>query len=147
MTGVRCVRTVAAATVIALALFSVGPSVAAQAAAKAPHLVVTPVKGLKNGSVVKVSGSGFTPKDTIYIVQCRWKSTGEAGCKVVIPPLSVTVSASGTIPVTKFKVTTGAIGNAKCGTKKSNLNNCEVSAGNATGGDSASVRIQFVMPK
>lgn len=148
MTGTRRIRTALSVVVLATTLISGGVlGATAVGASGAPKLTVTPVKGLKNGSTVKVSGTGFKAGDTIYIVECIWKAPGEAGCQVVIPPLSVTVSSTGTFPVTKFKVSTGTIGNGKCGTKKSNLNNCEVSAGNAAGADTASVRILFVMPK
>lgn len=147
MRVVRRLRGVMSVTVVAMALAAggaVGASVAG--AATTPHLTVTPIKGLKNGTTVKVSGKGFTPKDTLYIVQCIWNAKGSAGCSIA-SATPVTVSATGTFPATKFKVVTGTIGNGKCGTKKSNLNNCAVSAGNAAGGDSAVARIQFVLPK
>jgi len=112
-----------------------------------PHLVVTPTKGLKNGSSVKVGGSGFTPGDTLFLVECLAKAKGQAGCRVVGIPPSVTVNSKGQFKTTTIKVYTGKVGNGVCGTKKSNLNNCAVSAGNATGGDSAVALIQFVLPK
>lgn len=38
---------------------------------------------------------------------------------------------------------TGAIGNGKCETIKSNLKSCDISAGNISGGDSATTVITF----
>ncbi len=147
MTGSRRTRAALSPVLVAVALLAagyLGTSVAGATAS--PHLVVTPTKGLKSGSTVKVSGRGFSPKDTLYIVQCVWKAKGSAGCSIA-SATPVTVSATGTFPTTKFKVVTGTIGNGKCGTTKSNLNNCEVSVGNAAGGDSATVRIVFAKSK
>jgi hypothetical protein len=136
-----------AAAAVAVTLVAGGAlGVAVAGAASSPHLVVTPASGLKNGSTVKVSGTGFTPKDTVYVVQCVWNAKGQSGCNY-LEATPITVSAKGTLPATKFKVATGKVGNGTCGTKKANLKNCEVSVGNASGGDSAVVRIQFVLPK
>ncbi len=147
MTDIRRIRSSLSLAVAAMAMVAGGSVATSVAGASAkPHLVVTPAKGLKSGSTVKVSGSGFSPKDTLYIVQCVWKAKGSAGCSIS-SATPVTVSAAGTFPTTKFKVVTGTIGNGTCGTKKSNLNNCEVSVGNAAGGDSATVRIVFEKPK
>jgi hypothetical protein len=115
-------------------------------ATKPPHLVVTPVSGLTKGKIVRVSGKGFTANDQVYVVQCLASATGAGGCNIA-GAVPVTVTANGTLPLTKFKVITGAIGGGRCGTRKSNLNACEISVGNASGGDSATVRIQFKLPK
>jgi Neocarzinostatin family len=148
MSGIGSFRMKMSAVAVAAGLLSGGVAVTTLAGATTtPHLVVTPVTGLHNGSIVRVSGTGFKAGDTLYIVQCIWKAQGQPGCKVALPVLSVTVSSTGTFPVKRFKVTTGVIGNGKCGTKATNLKNCEVSAGNITGGDSAVTRIQFIMPR
>ncbi|MGA2123043.1 MAG: neocarzinostatin apoprotein domain-containing protein, partial [Acidimicrobiales bacterium] len=101
-----------------------------------------------NGEKVKVSGSGFKPGDTVFIVECIVKAKGESGC-TISNLVMVTITKSGDLPSSSFKVATGKIGsNAKqlCGTKASNLKNCAVSAGNETGGDSAVFPIAFKAP-
>jgi hypothetical protein len=107
-------------------------------------LVVTPSTGLTKGQTVKVSGTGFTPNDTVYLVECLANATGQNGCQTItsLPP-SVTINAKGVLPTTTFKVMTGTIGNGTCGTTAANAAACAVSAGNATGGDSAQAVIKF----
>jgi hypothetical protein len=95
---------------------------------------------------VYVSGTGFKPKDTVYITECQVTAKGEAGCDIFLAT-PVTISAAGVLPRTKFKVATGVIGNGKCGTVTANLKKCAVSAGNASGGDSAVFKISFAAPK
>lgn len=147
MFGVRSIRLTVTALAVSAALVAAGTLVTLGAGATTtPHLVVKPSTGLKNGSMVKVSGTGFTPNDTVYVVQCIWKTKGQSGCKIT-NATPVTITAAGVLSVTKFKVTTGKIGYGKCGTRATNLKNCEMSAGNISGGDSAVARIQFVMPK
>ena len=147
MTEVRGLRVALAGAALATMLVAGGSFATNVAGAwSSPKLTVVPVKGLKNHSTVKVSGSGFTPGDSLYVVQCIWKAPGAAGCSIA-SATPVTASSTGTFSGLKFKVVTGKIGNGKCGTKKSNLSNCEVSAGNASGGDSAVARITFVLPK
>lgn len=119
----------------------------ALASAAGPKVVVTPSTKLKNGEVVHVSGSGFKPGDTVFIVECLRTSKGESGCKVpaTIPP-AVTITSTGLLPRSSFKVSTGRIGTGICGTTKANLAKCAVSVGNATGGDSAVGDITFALP-
>jgi hypothetical protein len=119
-------------------------------AAKAkPHLVVTPSGSVKNNQVVKVRGVGFTPGDTIYLTECLANATSSAGCNVATAtPITGTgkVNAKGAFGWTKFKIVSGTIGTGTCGTKKADLKNCAISAGNPSGGDSAVFRITFLMP-
>jgi hypothetical protein len=117
----------------------------ANAAAK-PKLVVTPSTGLTNHKSVTVSGTGFKPKDQVYITECQATAKGEAGCDIFLA-VPVKITAAGVLPKTKFKVATGTIGNGKCGTLASNLRKCAVSVGNASGGDSAVFKIVFAAPK
>jgi Neocarzinostatin family len=147
MRAIRRYRAVFASAVV-VAVVAGGALTATMAGAKTtPHLVVTPVSGLKNGSKVRVSGTGFTPHDTVYVVECLARATGSTGCNIT-GAVPVTITAKGVLHMTgKFTVTTGTVGNGTCGTKKSNLKSCAISAGNATGGDSAVARIQFVLPK
>lgn len=107
-------------------------------------LKVTPSTGLSNGQKVTVSGSGFTPKDSVYIVECLANASGQNGCQLPNTiPTPITVTAQGILPTTTFTVSTGTIGNGKCGTTAANAAKCAVSAGNATGGDSAQAIIKF----
>ncbi len=107
-------------------------------------LVITPSTGLSNGENVKVSGSGFTPKDQLYLLECLASSTSQVGCDISPTSLVlVTVGANGTFPATTFKVATGTIGNGKCGTTSANANACAINAGNSNSGDTAQGLIKF----
>jgi hypothetical protein len=105
-------------------------------------LHVAPTTGLKNGSKVKVSGTGFKVGDHVFVVECLATSTSEAGCDLKTLK-AVTITGSGVLHAFSFKVLTGKIGNGSCGTKKSNLKSCSISVANASKGDSARVRIAF----
>jgi Neocarzinostatin family len=103
---------------------------------------VAPVKNLKNGSKVRVSGTGFKPGDQVYVIECLATSTSEAGCDLkTLHPVKIT--AKGVLPAFNFKVVTGKIGTGTCGTKASNLKSCSISVANASKGDSARTRIAF----
>lgn len=103
---------------------------------------VAPVTGLKNGSKVRVSGTGFKPGDQVFVIECLATSTTEAGCDIkTLHPVKIT--ARGVLPAFNFKVLTGKIGTGTCGTKPSNLKSCSISVGNAAKGDSARTRITF----
>jgi neocarzinostatin family protein len=141
------IRTVAVAALLSTGVLTSGliNVTGARAAAK-PKLVVTPSTGLTNHKTVTVSGTGFKPKDTVYITECLATAKGEAGCDIDTAT-PVTISAKGVMPKTKFKLVTGKIGGGKCGTAASNLRSCAVSAGNASGGDTAVFKIVFAAPK
>jgi hypothetical protein len=103
---------------------------------------VAPVTNLKNGSKVRVSGTGFKPGDQVYVIECLATSTSEAGCDLkTLHPVKIT--AKGVLPAFNFKVLTGKIGTGTCGTKASNLRSCSISVANASKGDSARTRITF----
>jgi Neocarzinostatin family len=103
---------------------------------------VSPVAGLKNGSSVRVSGTGFKPHDQVYVVECLTTSKSQSGCDLkTLKPVKIT--ASGVLPAFRFKVVAGKIGTGSCGTKTSNLKSCSISVANATKGDSAQARITF----
>jgi hypothetical protein len=105
-------------------------------------LTVRPSTGLKNRQVVKVSGSGFTPGDHVFIVECL--KTGHSSAQCALSTLkAVTISSGGKLPTTSFKVITGKIGTGTCGTKATNKGACSVSVANAAKGDSARVPISF----
>ena len=96
-----------------------------------------------------VKGTGFKAnkaKDQVYIVECLFKTKGAAQCDIATTP-PVTITATGVLPATKFKVATIKIGSGYCGTKPVNLKNCAVSVDNASGFDSAVVQIIFAFLK
>ena len=103
---------------------------------------VAPVAGLKNGSSVRVWGTGFKPHDQVYVVECLATSKSQAGCDLkTLKPVKIT--ATGVLPSFRFKVVAGKIGTGTCGTAASNLKSCALSVANATKGDSAQVRLTF----
>jgi hypothetical protein len=142
-------------TVVAKNRIGAGPAskasnkVTPKAAKASPTLVVTPNANLTNSETVTVSGTGFTPNDEVYLVECLANSGGQSGCDIATAT-PVTISAEGVLPSTKFSVLTGTIGSGSgsgtCGTTASNLKSCAVSAGNASGGDSAVAPITFKAP-
>lgn len=106
---------------------------------------VAPTARLKNGSSVRVWGTGFKPHDQVYVVECLATSKSQAGCDLkTLKPVKIT--AAGVLPAFKFRVVTGRIGTGTCGTKASNLKSCAISVANATKGDSGQVRITFKLP-
>jgi hypothetical protein len=105
-------------------------------------LVATPSTGLSNHQTVKVTGTGFTPNDQVFLIECVASSTNQAGCDLGSATM-VTVSAKGVLPPTAFMVLTGTIGNGKCGTTAANAGACAVNVGNASGGDTAQALIKF----
>lgn len=138
------VARVAMCASLAVALAStIGVAVAA--AARGPKLTVTPSTNLHNGEKVTVSGSGFKHGDSVYIVECLATAKGQSNCNI-LNTVAVTISKTGVLPKSTFKVSTGKIGNGKCGTTASNLKDCAVSVGNISGRDSAVFRIAFKAP-
>jgi hypothetical protein len=143
----RTIRVVAVAAVLSTGILTSGlVSAVVAGAAATPKLVVTPSTGLTNHKIVTVSGTGFKPKDNVYITECQANAKGEAGCDI-FTALPAKISAKGVLAKTKFKLVTGTVGNGKCGTATSNLKKCAVSVGNASGGDSAVFKIVFAAPK
>jgi len=112
--------------------------------AAGPVIKVTPAKGLTNGQKVTVSGSGFTPNDNVYVIQCLTTAKGQADCATtgLVP---VVIDAKGKLAKTTFTVATGAVGAKTCGTSKADASSCDVSVGNATGGDSTTAAITFAV--
>lgn len=143
----RAFRIGICAAVLGVGALAGGLGGSALASAAGPKVIVTPSTNLRNGEEVHVSGSGFKPGDTVFLVECLRNAKGEAGCKVLngIPP-SKTITSTGLLPKTTFKVSTGKIGSGTCGTTTANLKDCAVSVGNAAGTDSAVGDITFVKP-
>jgi len=145
--SMRTIRVVGVAALLSTGVLTSGVlSVASASAAAKPKLVVTPTTGITNGKSVLVSGTGFKPKDTVYITECLATAKGQAQCDIQTAT-PVTISSTGVLKKTKFKIVTGTIGSGKCGTKASNLRSCAVSAGNISGKDTATTDIVFALPK
>lgn len=145
-------RTSTVLVALALATAGIGWLGATVASASSgPHVVVTPSVHLHNKQVVHVHGSGFTPGDSVYIVECLRNAKGQGQCYVPTSlaqlPKAVTITASGALPNTRFVVRTGKIGSGTCGTTAKNLARCDVSVGTATGTDTGSADITFIRPK
>ena len=145
MTTTRTIRVAAVGAVLSTAVL-IGGGASLAGAKTVAKLVVTPSTGLTNGKSVTVKGTGFKPKDSLYITECLRTAKGAGGCDISTA-VPVTASAKGVLPTTKFKLTTGVIGTGKCGTKSTNLNKCAISVGNASGGDTASTNITFILKK
>jgi len=145
--SMRTIRVVGVAALLSTGVLTSGVlSVTSASAAAKPKLVVTPTTGITNGKSVLVSGTGFKPKDTVYITECLATAKGQAQCDIQTAT-PVTITATGVLKKTKFKIVTGTIGSGKCGTKASNLRSCAVSAGNIAGKDTATTDIVFALPK
>jgi hypothetical protein len=143
----RTIRVVAVAAMLSTGILTGGVvNVGGASAAAKPKLVVTPSTGLTNHKTVTVSGTGFKPKDNVYITECQTTAKDATGCDI-FTALPVKISATGVLAKTKFKLVTGTVGNGKCGTTAANLRKCAVSVGNASGGDSAVFKIIFAAPK
>ncbi len=137
---------VAAAVAMMSAAILTGTLASVAEAKAVPKLVVIPSTGLTNGKTVTVKGTGFKPKDSLYVTECLRTAKDAGGCDI-LTAVPVTASAKGVLPATRFKLITGVIGTGRCGTKSTNLNKCAVSVGNANGGDTASFNITFVLKK
>ncbi len=111
-----------------------------------PAITVTPSTGLTNGESVSVSGSGFTPGDSVYVIECSATATTEAGCNITGASGPVTIDAQGNLPATSYNVSTGQMGTAgTCGTSSTNLNGCVVVVANLTGSDRGVAPITFAL--
>lgn len=143
----RAKRAVRGATVAILSTGVMIAGLTTMADAKtAAKLIVAPAVGLTNNKTVIVKGTGFRAKDQVYVTECLRTAKGAAQCDTSTA-LPVTITSRGVLPATKFKVITGLIGTAKCGTSRSNLAKCAISVGNISGGDTASTNIVFAAPK
>jgi len=140
------VITAGAAVVAALAF----GAVPASAKASGPKLKLSPSKNLNPaGQTIKVSGTGFTPGDSVFVLECIIGDTSGtgSGCNLgnLVP---VTPSSKGTFKTT-FTVSSGSIGTdgGTCGTSKTDAKACDISAGDAAGNDATSLGISFKIPK
>jgi hypothetical protein len=115
-------------------------------ATSTPKLTVTPSINLTNGKVVTVSGTGFVPGDLVFVVECLRTSKDQTGCNIS-NVAAATITESGTMPPTQFKIKTGKIGNGFCGNKIATIRKCDISVGKVDGTDSAVYPIVFKKPK
>jgi hypothetical protein len=113
--------------------------------ATGPGVALTPSTNLSSGTSVSITGSDFTPGDSVYAIECLKTATGEAGCDTGTAT-PITVSSTGTLPATSFKVVTGTIGNGTCGTSATNYSGCIIEVANISGGDAGFATIDFVAP-
>ena len=106
---------------------------------------VTPATGLKNGSVVTLTGTGFTPGDRVYYAECLVGSINEARCNLATFK-SVKISAAGNFPPTRVTLATGHIGPGTCGTSVNDATACDISVAKSSLGDAAVANLTFVVP-
>jgi len=106
---------------------------------------VSPSTHLKNGDVVTVSGTGFTPGDSVSFAECLVGPITATRCDVTTF-VTVKISRWGVLPVTRFVVKAGKIGPSTCGTKARDLNACDITVANASLHDDAVVHITFIAP-
>lgn len=117
------------------------------ASAAGATIQATPNTALANGQTVMVSGSGFVPNETIYVIECVAGSQTSATCDLNSAAGPFTTDASGNLASSPFKVVTGTVvGNVTCGTSASDLSNCEISAGTIAGTDTTTTPITFALP-
>jgi len=145
MVSRRSSRMLASLTLLLAVALSAGAPTLASAKSR-PKVIVTPSHSLRAGQTVKVAGHGFTPGDSVYIVECMATAKDSTGCDIATAA-PATITAKGVLTPTKFKIVTGVVGNGTCGTTKANLKRCAISVGNVTGGDSGVARITFAPHK
>jgi hypothetical protein len=137
-----------AALTVGLTVGVVGTLSASAKKAPKPKMVLSASKDLVNKQVVQVSLSNMTPGDEIYILQCviGETSTTGSGCNINGDTGPFKVGTGGTVGPENFTVLTGPIGTqgGTCGTSKKDFKKCDVSAGDAAGGDAVADKIQFV---
>jgi len=103
---------------------------------------VTPSTNLADGQTVTVTGSGWTPNEQVYLVECTRTTNGDDGCNIQ-DNVPIVVTSAGTFPSgISFKVFVGTAGKGSCGTS-STLDNCELSVGNIAQTESATENITF----
>jgi hypothetical protein len=105
-------------TVVGLTLGAVAvPLAATQAHAATPTATASVSTNLVNNQVIKISGSGFPAKDSLYLVECSGVPD-KTGAQCDTSALgNATTNASGAFTNAPFKVVAGAVGNGFCPTK------------------------------
>jgi hypothetical protein len=138
-----CVLFATSMTIASISWVALGTPIAS---ASTPRLVAKPATGLTKGKLVKVSGTGFKSHDQVFLVECLAVAKGQSQCDINTAT-PATIGAKGVLSPTIFRVVTGKVGNGTCGTTATNLKKCVINAGNASGKDTASVRIVFKASK
>ena len=133
-------RRVGAAILIA-ATFLLGHGASAFAAG-APTIKLSPNANLRNGEVIRISGTGFTPGAEVEFAMCA--SAGH--CDIEVGG-TVFITAAGTFPVTRLKVLTGLGAGPGCGMSNATLNTCYMGASLVLGGDNTRVTMHFRLNK
>ncbi|MCU1362667.1 MAG: hypothetical protein JWM55_495 [Acidimicrobiaceae bacterium] len=120
-------------------------TLASIAFASGPGVALAPSTNLHNGETVTITGVDFTPGDKVYALECLTGVASEAACDTGTAT-PITVSATGTLPSTSFKVVTGTVGNGTCGTNVSNYNRCLIEVAAITHGDAGYATLDFSAP-
>jgi hypothetical protein len=123
--------------------FGIVLAAAGSAMAATPKGKVMPNKNLTNGETVTATGTGYTPGETVYVVECNKtvKKSGEDACDLA-DFVQVTANSKGKVPPTKFSVFTGTVGNGTCGTGKSDKD-CYIAISSEDLSETAVVKIVF----
>ena len=137
----RITTGVATATMVLGMMITLG--VGSASAAVAIH--ANPSTGLTNNQVVAVTGSGFTPGETVYVIECLATATDPSGCDTNTAS-PATITAQGTLALS-FPVVTGMVAQGKtCGTVTGDLASCVINVGTIQQTDTASTPITFALP-
>ena len=110
----------------------------------APTISVSPSTGLKNGTTVTITGSGFAAGDSLFAVECLATATSATGCNAA-GATPITANADGTLPSTTFTVSTGTIGSGACGTTAANAKSCVITVATISGTDAGAAPISFAV--
>lgn len=113
--------------------------------ASGPGVEITPSTGLKDGSSVTITGSGFADGDSLVAVECLDTATTPAGCDTSSAQ-GITATSTGALPPTTYKVVAGTIGTGKCGTTAANYDDCVIEVAEVSGADQGFSTIDFAAP-
>lgn len=106
-------------------------------ASAAPAASGSPTTGLKDGSNVSLSGSGWAAGANLYILECS-NTSGQAGCDT--SHLKTATTTAGGAFTASFSAYTGAVGNGTC---KAGSSNCFIAVSDGTAANSAQVKLSF----
>jgi hypothetical protein len=109
-------------------------------------VTLTPDTGLVNGTVVAVTGSGFTAGDSLYILECPKNTVSLADC-ATDDAVAMTVGPTGVLTPAKFTVLSGHVGSGTCGTSEADLNGCYLTVSTTTSTDQGYSPLVFSAPK
>jgi hypothetical protein len=137
-----------------LLLSAVGTSVPVASAASSPSLKVVPLSKLTNAQTVQVSGKHFLPSDSgnLFVLECVIgdNSPTGGGCDLSTVVNAGPINSKGSFGPVNVTVYSSGFSDAdggSCGTTKANAKACDISAGTASGTDTATKGIKFFVPK